>query len=704
MPDALQRAGDFSQLRDPAGNLIQIFDPATTVGRDRQPFPGNRIPESRFDPVAKALLNYYPLPNRPGTITSANNYGANSDSGLDRNIIVGKLDHELTTRDHLSARYYINDSFIDNRGSFPNPSASPDANTNDVRIQSILIGHTHTFSPTVINEAKVSYLQRKFIDMRYGAGQDLAGTLGLTGVSDAAFPGFTVPGYASLGANANVSRIQTPIRDTQILDAVSYLRGRHAFKAGVEYRRGSNNEFRDRSSSGAFGITPLITSKPGVSGTGNAFASLLLGEVNSVGEVVSAQILSRAAYWAWYFQDDWRVTDRLTLNYGLRWETELPRRVDNDIQNSFDLYAINPVSGTPGIVTFSGRNGVPRQAFNTDWNNFGPRFGFAYRAPILGETVIRGGVGVFYGPTVSNTIGDVASTGFGTTVSLVVPQADTLSVMQLRNGVPATPQPELGPGYGAVPVGQKPYLSVGFFERERPTPISYQYNLNVQHELPGNTVLEVGYIGNVSHHLTSNDLSLNQVPPELMGGGDSQARRPFPQFSNVYILNPAIGNSSYHAGFVKAEKRFSNGFSFLAHYTFSKFIDDVAAANEYGDPASYMDAYNRRLDKSLSGSDVPHRMVLSGLYEVRQFGGNRWLNGAFGSWKLGVFATLQSGAPYTVVTAANNTNAFTAVPASRCCRRSGPARRTTDSQSVVQHRRLQSASVIHVRRLPADRT
>src|SRR5262249_40973748 len=157
--------------------------------------------------------------------------------------------------------------------------------------------------------------------------------------------------------------------------------------------------------------------------------------------------------------------------------------------------------------------------------------------------------------------------------------------------------PALDAGFGAVPPGQRPYTSVGFFERDRPTPISYQYNLNVQKAVARETVVEVGYMANISHHLTANDLSLNQVPPGLMGPGDAQARRPFTQFSNVYIINPAIGNSAYHAGYARAERRFANGFSFLAHYTWSKFLDDVASSNEYGDPQSYMDAYNRRLDK-----------------------------------------------------------------------------------------------------------
>ena len=132
-------------------------------------------------------------------------------------------------------------------------------------------------------------------------------------------------------------------------------------------------------------------------------------------------IRTRAFYLAGYIQDDWRLTNRLTINLGLRWETELPRRSIDDSQNSFDLDRINPVSGTPGVVTFSGRNGVPANAFRTDWNNVGPRVGFAYRLPFERETVIRSGVGIFYGSTVSNTVGDTASSGFSTSATATLP-------------------------------------------------------------------------------------------------------------------------------------------------------------------------------------------------------------------------------------------------------------------------------------------
>ena len=196
-------------------------------------------------------------------------------------------------------------------------------------------------------------------------------------MSNAAFPAFTIPGYATLGNPAAVARFQTPILDRQILNALSWYEGRHAWKFGVEFRAGANDEIRDRGSAGNFTISPLITRLPGVAGTGNALASFLLGEVNAASIQISDKIQTRASYLALYAQDDWRITDHLTINAGLRWEAEFPRREINNKLNSFDAAAINPVSGTPGVVTFAGVDGTPERAFATDKNNFGPRLGFA---------------------------------------------------------------------------------------------------------------------------------------------------------------------------------------------------------------------------------------------------------------------------------------------------------------------------------------
>jgi hypothetical protein len=263
---------------------------------------------------------------------------------------------------------------------------------------------------------------------------------------------------------------------------------------------------------------------------------------------------------------------------------------------------------------------------------------------------------------VDATIGDTASLGFSTTSSLVVPQADLQSVFSLRDGFPTVIRPERNAAFGAVPAGQRPNTAVSFFNPKQVAPVSYQYNLNIQREVSDNVLVEVGYIGNISHHLNGSDFSLNQVPTELMGPGDAQARRPFPQFSDVRWINPSIGNSTYHGGFVRAEKRMSGSVSFLAHYTFSKFIDDVEATSEYGITGNYMDAYNRHLDKGLSASDVPHHVVFTLLYELPSPKSNAILGRILGGWKLGLLETYMSGPPFTVFTSSNATNAFSAGP------------------------------------------
>lgn len=681
VPTLLNRAGDFSDLRSTTGRSILIYDPASgSTAATRQAFAGNRIPLSRFDPVALAALAFLPLPNRAGTSTNANNFTGSSPNALHRDIVVGRLDHQFRPNDLFTARYYINDANTNNPGTYGIPVADPLADITDVRVQSLLGAYTHIFSPAVTNEFRYTYLRRKFLDSRPGFGVDLASQIGLKGVSNAAFPAFSIPGYgvpaglvagnvtvpstgSTLGNPTAVYRFQTPIVDQQLLESVSWARGKHAFKFGAEARFGANDEIRDRGSAGNFTISPLITDLPGSSSTtGNSLASFLLGEVNAASIQVSDKIPSRAQYLGFYAQDDWRLSSRLAINAGVRWEAELPRYVLGNKMNSFDPLAINPVSGTPGVVTFAGVNGAPVRAFRTDVNNFGPRLGVVYRLPGAHDTVIRAGAGVFYGPTVSNSIGDVASLGFSTSASYAASQAETQSALQLHNGFPAVARQPLTPAFGAVAVGQKVNTAVSFFNPAQVAPVSYQYNAGIARALSSNVLVEAGYIGNVSHHLTANDLSLNQVPPQLMGAGNAQVLRPFPQFNNVTWINPSIGNSSYHAGFVRVEKRMSAGLSLLAHYTFSKFLDDVEAANEYGSTGSYMDAYNRRLDKGASGSDVPHRLLVTLLYETPAIRFSRLLHAAFAGWRIGVLETAESGPAFTVITSANTTNAFPAGP------------------------------------------
>lgn len=661
LPDAAQRSGDFSRVFDTAGRVIPLFDPATTQNRVRQPFAGNVIPASRIDPVARAATEFYPQPNRVGTLTGANNFGANTRPTFDRDIFVARVDHQITSKDQVTGRYYVNDNESENVGVWGRPEADPNATTGGNNNSSWLGSYTRLFTPQLVNDFRVTRLRRFGGTTSRVLGTNLASKIGLRGVSDQAFPIFNITAYATMGREP-FRRNNRPSDDMQYQNSVSWFHGKHALKFGGEFRRGYFNDDRDLSSSGQFGFTPLITGQPGVANSGNAFASFLLGEVNSAGTQRPDIINSRSAYWAFYAQDDYRVTERLTLNYGVRWEVNLPRTEDNNLMNSFDTRAINPVSRTPGVVRFAGRDGEPRTAFDPDWNNFGPRVGFAWRAPFAKTTVIRAGGGIFFGEIVSNIIGTAAALGFSTDVDLISSQPGIVSAMVLRNGFPSVPRvpvDQLGAGFGAVPVGQNPTTAPSFFERSRPTPYSMQYNFNLQREVISNLAVELGYIANISHKLTANDLTLNQIRIEDAAAGNAQVRRPFPQFSGVSVINPPIGNSTYHAFTVKGERRYSSGLTFLAHYTFSKFIDDVQSFSEFGNVGGYMDFYNRRLDKGISGNDVRHRTLASVVYAVPGHK-QRFVNWVLGGWKTGVIASAQSGAPFTVTNNTNDTNVFAA--------------------------------------------
>ncbi len=234
VPTLLNRAGDFSDLRSSSGAPVLIYDPATTSGISRQAFPGNRIPSERLDPVAVAALNYYPLPNRAGTATNSNNYVGSTANKLHRNIWVGRVDHQLTPSDLLTARYYINDSDTYNSGTYGIPESDPLGDITDVRVQSVLGSYTHIFSPSVSNDLRFTYLRRKFIDSRPGAGENLAAAIGLKGVTDAAFPAFTIPGLC----NAWESRCSRPIPNSNSRQTNSGIALLDQRQARLEVRRG----------------------------------------------------------------------------------------------------------------------------------------------------------------------------------------------------------------------------------------------------------------------------------------------------------------------------------------------------------------------------------------------------------------------------------------------------------------------------------
>ena len=667
VPTELQRRGDFSQTFDARGNLVLIYDPATTSGSSRTPFSGNVIPQDRLDPVALRLAALYPLPNRPpATITGANNFGANGTVRLERDNYMVKVEHTIGGNDKITGRYLYNSDNRFETSVFAEPAA--DTIIDALRHQNYFyVGHTRTFGSAFVNEMRYTYANRINHTVSPGLGGSWPTNLGLDGVSDEAFPRFAIAGVAPLGAT-NHERRQFPIEQHQFVDTLSYVRGRHALKTGVEVRPSFNYEVNRPSISGSFAFTTQPTGLPGRAGTGHGVASLLLGFPNSV-TIRETEVLDRSSwYLAAFVQDDWTVGSNLTLNFGVRWETDTPMVDANNRMNGFDPDAINPVSGTPGVVRFAGVDGWPSAPYRTDWNNVAPRFGFAWRP--LGRTtmVIRGGAGIFHAHPFDHGAPSSASLGFERSATLATPDNGLTAPFYLKDGVPPLEVTTAvrNAGFGAVPVGRPTTTAVTFFERDRKTGYAQHFNLGLQQELPGRMVLELAYIGNASRNLAGPTLSINQIPPDRLGPGATQRDRPFPQFADVSTVLPAIGRSDYHAGTARLEKRFSHGFNVLATYTYSRFFNDTdEGGSDVGDVDVYSNFYDRAADYGPSGNDIRHRLTMSGVYELpigprQRWLATHWLGHVVGGWSIGVLGTLQSGPPFSVLTQTNTTNAFSA--------------------------------------------
>ncbi|MBI4873033.1 MAG: TonB-dependent receptor, partial [Acidobacteria bacterium] len=367
-----------------------------------------------------------------------------------------------------------------------------------------------------------------------------------------------------------------------------------------------------------------------------------------------------------FLQDDWKVTSKLTLNLGLRWEMDYPRWEAENRQSGFDPFAINPVSKTPGVVTFAGLGGVSKYSHDFDANNWGPRFGFAWSA--RKGLVLRGGYGIFYNGSYQVSVNNPMSLGFSLSGSFTSPDGGYTPAFLFRAGVPSVPRDKLGPEYGAVPAGKSVTTAPDFIAPDHVNGYSQQWNLTLQKELRGNVLLESAYMANVGHKLSGGNANVNMIP--LVNGRgpalQSQSARLYPQFGNVTSISPAWGNSTYHALNVKVEKRFSHGLNMLGNYTWAKFIDDVEGSSELGggNGNGYQHIDARGLDKAMSGADLRHRLAYSSLYELPIGKGRRWtvdsslLDRIVGGWTLGGILEARTGAPYGVTESTNRLNAF----------------------------------------------
>jgi hypothetical protein len=695
VPTILQRQGDFSQTFNSSGSLINIFDPSTTTivsGRAiRTPFPGNVIPLSQIDPVALKLLDYFPRPNQaPINIAGANNFSGTRVSISPSDLVFAKLDHSFSDKDRVSARYMRLAGTGSIASPFPNNGAGDPGPGSDLaeRWAVRIFGNwTHMVSANRLNEFRFAYNDRLFHQLSAGLGGGYPSQLGLTGVPDTAFPQFApASGFSAIGSTSQ-QRVENPIRTYQFIDNYSWIRGRHQFKFGAEVRRSFHGDLQQSTVSGAFGFSANGTATQSATSSsfsgGNGLATMLTGFVTSFTEVSTLHLDRHMYYFAGFAQDDWTVGRNLTLNLGLRWETDTPMIADDLHMNSFDPNQINPVSGTPGVVKFVGVNGWAVSPYATQWANFGPRVGFAWK-PFSSKTVVRGGYGLFYAHPFDDSPGNVVALGFGTNASLATPDNGITPAFFLKTGVPAVTNPTLDDSFGAVTVAQaaagKTTNSVSFLDPHRRVGYSQQFNLGIQQELPGTMVVEVAVLGNLSRRLANANLSVNQIAPQVLSSLQAQGiatqlqqYRPFPQFTDVLIQFPTNGVSDYYAALVRADKRFSHGLSFGANYTWSTYLGNItqpglALGNGVGSLV-YQDYYtsNPRANYGPTADDIEQRLNLHWIYELPFGTGRRWLADnplryLVGGWSVGNISTFQSGAALTITTQTNSCNCFSAGP------------------------------------------
>jgi hypothetical protein len=636
-----------------------VLDPVTA-----QPFPGNVIPASRIDPIARQLTALYPAANVASDITRAPsaNYTVNLSDKLTQDSLTTRIDHALGNNDRIFGRYNFIRAPQDIASAYPDRIADTRAGIRENQVQAALGSWMHNFTPVLLNEVRYAYSTRLAINRAAGTGSGFNGKIGLRGVDESAFPIIAVTGQSGFSVSPN-ERIQTPILTHHLVDNLTWIRGKHTLKTGFEMRYSLNKDEFSQSGGGSFTFNDRATR--------SGMAAFLLGWTSSAAQSKPDLLEARTDYYGVYVQDDWKVTKNLTFNLGLRWEIDTPRweRIDNR-QSGFNGTAMNPVSGTPGVVTFSGRDGLGKYAHPFDRNNLAPRFGFAWKP--AARTVVRGGYGINYLGSYFGAVVNTLSQGFGVNSSFTSPDGGLTPAFLFRSGLPAATREPIGPAWGAVRIGQAPRSAPDFIAQNHVNGYSQQVNLTMQRELAGNMLLEAAYLGNLGRKLGGAAVNINVIP--LVNGRgpavQSQTARLFPQFNAVNRLTPNWGSSTYHAMNLKVERRYANGFNLLANYTWSKFLDNIEGGNEFagGEGNGYTHPELRSLDRSYSGNDIRHRFIGSSVYELPIGKGKPvdpghpvW-NAIVGGWSIGTIAEFFSGAPWGAIEQTNLTNTFAGSP------------------------------------------
>lgn len=659
VPTAAQRAGDFS-------GLAPIYDPASTVEISkgkyaRTQFPNNRIPAEDINPAAASLLAALPLPTFPDQ--NINNY-VSSPTGTTRgNRFDFRHDLQISEKDSLFARY----SYFQSDAVTPGPFPAPIIGSSDFQTaaQSTLgngaaLGETHIFSPSIVNEFRAGYnrihdVLSPFVTDSVNDQFGLGGIPSQTGVTG--LPEIEILGYADLGEstflpNAKISEVFT------IQDHVSWTLGSHILKFGGEYRTVRSWFNIAASSRGTYTFNGTFTQNPQKpAGTGLSLADFLLGipSTGTISNSTSGDL--RYDYYGGFIQDDWKLTRKLTLNLGLRYElwTQPVERHDQQANFLPSLgQLVYPSGVTPTGVPAALVGTLPgdlndRSLMKTDKNNFAPRLGIAYQ--VTPTTVIRAGAGMFYAdsPFVGASGRLVANPPFFKTFSFPTDQINP--ILHLSTGFPNNV-------LGATVDASSATLSAWAPDMKQAYVNHWSFGIQQQFK---NNVFEANYVGTNGSGLPL----VYNINAALPGPGSVASRRPFQGLGNINYQS-AMDSSNYNALELRFERRYSSGLGLLSSYTFSKTID-YGGEQLIGD-LSLRDARNVKAERGLSSGDMRHRWVTSALYDL-PVGKNRklqisnpFLAAILGDWQLNAILTMHSGQPFTPTLGSSTANTGAARP------------------------------------------
>lgn len=631
VPSAAERRGDFSGL------ARAITDPAN----GNQPFPNRTIPASRLSqPSQQFLAAFVPLPNRADGL-----YSFASQQSNDQDNTIFKIDHQVSSANRVSGRFLINDeAFTEVPGNLPNLFANIKYSN-----YNLALSDTHILSPTLLNSFQFTFNDIDRRQLSVVPGNKTWNDFGAKFTRP--FTEQDVPAAISTNVNGRFNAftrypLQHFRRNYEFSERLNWNKGAHFLKFGgsVRYSQLDLSEF--------FEGDPALVFNGQI--TGDSAADLVLGRVFNFRQGSLLVNQPRQKEWGLFVQDDWKVRQRLTVNLGLRYDPFLPF---TDADNRFAQFRPGQQSSVfptaPRGVVFPGDAGVPMAAMNSNYNRLAPRAGFAFDPTGKGKFSIRGGYGVFWSQIrqqannqPSNTQPFAAKFTFDAPPSVENPYANTGNPWPFT--APTTP--EARQAYRFIrPLTMMPFnadFSNGYMQ---------QWNFNLQREFFGSWVATAAYVGSKGTHL------FNQIEgnPAVFRTGattaNTNARRLYaPDFGTV-ALQKSDGNSTYNSMQLSVNKRFSQSFSLLASYTWSKMIDDAS-----GDGGVSPNPFDQRFNRGLSNLDIPHRFVGSFVYELpRLKDGNPVLKYVVGGWDLNGILSLQSGTTFTVISGRDNS--FTGV-------------------------------------------